>query len=138
MKKIGTTILLLTAVCLSGCTPNEKETYDYSLYRSYVGNMKGIEVYCWEKDENWYSGLLPGTNRVKRYEEIVWLQDNLPCPLKTMKQILLDYPKSDIGRIIVVDVPPTGWNGRINDSNYESYVYVCEQLGIDFPYGQIY
>lgn len=135
MKKIGTAILL-TAVCLSGCTPNEKETYDYSLYRSYVGNMKGIELYCWETNDNWYSGLLPGTNRVKRYEEVVWLQDNLPCPLKTMKQILLDYPKPP--RIIVVDVPPTTWNGRINDSNYASYVYVCEQLGLDFPYGQIY
>lgn len=104
MKKIGTTILLLTAVCLSGCISSEKETYDYSLYRSYVGNMKGIELYCWETNDNWYSGLLPGTNRVKRYEEVVWLQDNLPCPLKTMKQILLDYPKPP--RIIVVDVPP--------------------------------
>ncbi len=139
MKKIGTAILL-TAVCLSGCTPNEKEeeAYDYSLYRSYVGNMKGIEVYCWEKDENWYSGIMPGTNRAKRYEEVVWLQDNLPCPIKTMKQILLDYPKNEIAAIIVVDVPPIGWNGRITDDNYESYVYVCEQLGVDFPYGQIY
>ena len=94
-EKIGTAILL-TAVCLSGCTPNEKETYDYSLYRSYVGNLKGIEVYCWEKDENWYSGIMPGINRSKRYEEVVWIQDNLPCPLKTMKQILLDYPKPPV------------------------------------------
>ena len=57
-------------------------------------------------------------------------------PIKNNEANLARLPKTP--RIIVVDVPPTTWNGRINDSNYESYVYVCEQLGIDFPYGQIY
>lgn len=138
MRKIGTTLLLFTTFCLFGCTSNEKEKYDYSLYSSYVGNMKGIEVYCWETDENWYSGVLPGTNRMKQIDEIVWIQDNLPCPLKTMKQILLDYPKNEIGLIVIVDVPPVSWDGRITEDNKESYAYVCEQLGIDFPDGQVY
>lgn len=59
-------------------------------------------------------------------------------PIKNNEANLARLSKNEIAAIIVVDVPPIGWNGRITDDNYESYVYVCEQLGIDFPYGQIY
>ena len=33
-------------------------------------SMKGYELYSWKIKGHWYYSLLPGTNRLKRYEEI--------------------------------------------------------------------
>jgi len=34
------------------------------------GSMKGYELYSWKIKGHWYYSLLPGTNRLKTYEEI--------------------------------------------------------------------
>ena len=64
-------LLLLNIVTLTSCKSNDLN--DYSLYYSYSGEGKGLEVYCRKKEASWYSGLLPGTNRLKtvpRYERL--------------------------------------------------------------------
>lgn len=48
-KAIKPLLIVLSTLAIFGCHPEEK--HDYSLYYSYRGNMKGIEVYCWNKKE---------------------------------------------------------------------------------------
>ena len=79
-------LLLLNIVTLTSCKSNDLN--DYSLYYSYIGEGKGLEVYCWKKEASRYSGLLPGTNRLKTVYEVERLQDNLPCPINKMCEIL--------------------------------------------------
>lgn len=127
--------LILTSLC--GCGNND----DYSLYYSYKGNLKGIEVYCWDNGKAWYSGILMGTNRAKSIDEVQWLQDNLPCPLNKMRKILKYYSDEEVNsaRIVVVSVPPLSkeFSGMITEENIDEYTYVCEQLDIQFPNGQM-
>lgn len=130
-------LVLIPLVFLFGCSESNYESYDYTLYESYKGNMKGVEVYCWNDSDVWYSGLLPGTNRIKYAEEVNYLQNNLPCPLKKMKEILNDYNKDEIGLICITTKPVETLDYLITEKNIDEYVYVCEQLGIDFPEGQV-
>ena len=70
---------LLVLPFISSCSSTSISTgssskLDYSLYYSYKTNIKGIEIYCWENEDYWYSGILPGTNRFKSVEEVEWLQ----------------------------------------------------------------
>lgn len=127
--------LILTSLC--SCDNN----YDYSLYYSYKDNLKGIEVYCWDNGNAWYSGILMGTNRTKFIDEVQWLQDNLPCPLNKMRKILKDYSDEEVNnaRIVVVSAPPLSkeLNGMITEENIDEYTYVCEQLDIQFPNSQM-
>lgn len=136
MKKILKILSILSILASYGCST--EGTYDYSLYYSYRGNMKGIEVYCWNKKGSWYSGILLGTNMAKLPKDVIWLQENLPCPLNTMKDILATYPQGEIGLICIVDLPATKLIYRITDEKKGDYEYVCEQMGIPFPNGQFY
>lgn len=34
-------------------------------------SMKGYELYCWQKDSDWYFTLFTGTNRSKSFDEII-------------------------------------------------------------------
>lgn len=100
-------LLLLNIVTLTSCKSNDLN--DYSLYYSYSGEGKGLEVYCWEKETSWYSGLLPGTNRLKTVDEVQWLQDNLPCPINKMCEILdtiLEENEKEYCFVCIVSVPP--------------------------------
>lgn len=128
-------LMLLSITSLYSC--GNKVNYDYSIYYSYKGNLKGIEVYCWDDNNGWNSGILPGTNRVKTIDEVKWLQDNLPCPLSRMKEILNEYKTEGIGLICIVDVPPSALNYDVTEDNKDDYIYVCDQLGISFPSGQM-
>lgn len=136
MKKIAKLFFVgFAIISLCGCGTS----YDYSLYYSYEDSQKGIEIYCWQNNNDWASGILMGTDRAKAPEEVKELQDNLPCPLNTMREILEDYPKEiiDYARVIVTSVPPQrhelgGW---IDENNIYSYVYVYEQLNLEFPSG---
>lgn len=131
----GSLLCSLLVFTLSSCG----QEYDYSSYYN-VPTGKGIEVYCWQTDNSWASGILMGTNRAKAPEEVEELQDNLPCTLDTMREILEDYPKeiTDCARVIVVSVPPQGHElgGWIDESNIDSYIYVYEQLNLEFPSDQ--
>jgi hypothetical protein len=37
--------------------------------------MKGYELYSWQSDKEWHFTLITGTNRLKRYEEIVSIEN---------------------------------------------------------------
>lgn len=116
MKKIITMfILLFIAFILVGCEdykgPGTNDLIyhaEYGTYYQYKYAMKGIELYCFEKDDEYYCCLMGGTNRLKTLEEIKQLQDELPCPVSVMKDILLTYPAQDRKNItiMVVSNPP--------------------------------
>ena len=100
-------LLLLNIVTLTSCKSNDLN--DYSLYYSYSKEVKGLEVYCWKKEASWYSCLLPGTNRLKTVDEVQWLQDNLPCPINKMCEILdtiLEENEKEYCFVCIVSVPP--------------------------------
>lgn len=75
----------------------DKETYEIYLNLS---GFKGLELYCYKIEGAWYSSLMQGTNRLKSAEEINYLQENYPCPIRTMKAVLATYK----------DVKPYGEN----------------------------
>lgn len=130
-------LVFIPLVFLFGCSGNNFNSYDYGLYESYKGNMKGVEIYCWKDSNVWYSGLLPGTNRIKFNGEVNYLQNNLPCPLKIMKKILSDYNEEEIGLLCITTKPVEVLDYLITEKNINEYRYVCEQLGISLPQGQI-
>lgn len=125
--------LLLAVILLSDRGAKEssgQSSRDYSLYYSYRGNLKGIEVYCWKSDDAWFSGILSGTDRKKSLNEIRWLQENLPCPLNEMKKILESYDDDEIGVVCIVDNPALDIDYAITADNKNEYVYVYDTLGI--------
>ena len=124
-------LLLLNIVTLTSCKSNDLN--DYSLYYSYSGEGKGLEVYCREKEASWYSGLLPGTNRLKTVDEVQRLQDNLPCPINKMCEILdtiLEENEKEYCFVCIVSVPPKveELNHPSNDS--ETLRWLREQLDL--------
>lgn len=124
-------LLLLNIVTLTSCKSNDLN--DYSLYYSYIGEGKGLEVYCWKKEASWYSGLLPGTNRLKTVDEVERLQDNLPCPINKMCEILdtiLEEYEKKYCFVYIVSVPPKveELNHAPNDS--ETLRWQREQLDL--------
>lgn len=124
-------LLLLNIVTLTSCKSNDLN--DYSLYYSYIGEGKGLEVYCWKKEASRYSGLLPGTNRLKTVDEVERLQDNLPCPINKMCEILdtiLEEYEKKYCFVYIVSVPPKveELNHAPNDS--ETLRCLREQLDL--------
>ncbi len=140
MRKFFSIILLTLSslTFLFSCKNNNDDLEKFSLYYSYKDSFKGIEIYCWEQEEKWYTGILPGTNRFKFPEEVSYLQDNLPCPIKTMKEILLTYSKKERKEafVCIVSVPPREeelYHG--NEFEYfseELYFLVYSELGLIF------
>ena len=62
-----------------------------------------------KKEASRYSGLLPGTNRLKTVDEVERLQDNLPCPINKMCEILdtiLEEYEKKYSFVYIVSVPP--------------------------------
>lgn len=66
----------------------------YKEYYQYGEAAKGIEVYAWKESSDWFCVLTGGTNMLKTTYEIKKLQDDLPCPINTMKEILKSYNKT--------------------------------------------
>lgn len=121
---------------------SESNDIDYSLYYQYKGSMKGVEVYCWNNNNNWYSGLLIGTNRNKTIDEVKWLQDNLPCPISYMKEILDTYSENEKNEmfVIIVSMPPKE-EELTHVPNYDEqrvdYTQLYNDLGLPLPNGLI-
>ena len=134
---------LLVLPFISSCSSTSISTgssskLDYSLYYSYKTNMKGIEIYCWENEDYWYSGILPGTNRFKSVEEVEWLQENLPCPLNEMAKILATYSEETLkyAPVRIVSIPPKELEitSNINEQNkIDEYKYVYGKLVLNMP-----
>ncbi len=106
----------------------------YNQYYQFHNAMKGLELYCWEKEDNvWECGLLPGTNRLKSVDEIISLQENLPCPISYMNIILQSYSSEDrknVG-IIIVSNPPKEEEISRSLGNEEKLLYLYLALGLN-------
>ena len=66
---------------------NQEIIEKYKEYYQYGEAAKGIEVYAWKESSDWFCVLTGGTNMLKNTYEIKKLQDDLPCPINTMKEI---------------------------------------------------
>ena len=124
-------LLLLNIVTLTSCKSNDLN--DCSLYYSYSGEGKGLEVYCWKKEASWYSGLLPGTNRLKTVDEVQRLQDNLPCPINKMCEILdtiLEENEKEYCFVYIVSVPPKVEELNHSPNDSETLRWLREQLDL--------
>ena len=100
-------------------------------------SMKGYELYSWKVNNHWYYSLLPGTNRLKSYEEItapaVVKRDTagLKAELRKLSRgeeviWMSDAPKgagrSAEGRVLNVKHP--------SRTRIKSIKAICEKLGI--------
>ena len=104
-------ILLLPLLILCSCqninenNPYVPEGLDYTEYENVFGGLKGTEIYCWKIDNQyWCCGALIGTNRLKTYEEIHHIQNDLPCTLSKMKEFIINS-HSTKEEIAVFDIP---------------------------------
>lgn len=115
-KRFINAVLLFGMFCLTGCNINMnhknqvKIIEEFKDYYQYTDSLKGIEIYAWRDNEvsDWNCVLTYGTNRLKTVDEIKKLQDELPCPIDTMKEIVKFYhdyfPCPDV---TIVSNPPT-------------------------------
>ncbi len=109
----------------------EQVSFDNTYYHESA--FKGLEVYCWQQDNNWVAGLMGGTNRYKTADEV----NNLfPVTLNEMKTILNIYEKDkDYTRIVVVSRPCL--QAEIDnsytyiDSHPQTYSFLISELGLE-------
>lgn len=69
--------------------------------------MKGLELYCYNYQDNYYSILMLGTNRLKYQDEIIYLQDNYFLDIESMKEIISLYPKQDEISLMLINYHPS-------------------------------
>ncbi len=133
MKKIKRFILsVIFSLGIISC--NDEPKYDFTPYEYCA------EVYCWKIDGKWYSGALHETSVWKTPEQVQWLQDNLPCPLKTMKKILKKLPLEEGGKryvfVCIVSVPPVmeelTHDVELIYEKLDTYKWLYRQLGLEF------
>lgn len=118
---------------LCGCSNDPYAKF--SEYYNYHGAFKGVEMYAWKNDEQFFTGLLLGTNRCKTVDEIKKLQEN-PCPLEIMKNIIATYSEEEryYFWICIVSVPPKkselDHSMENTEKNKEDISYLCNYLDI--------
>lgn len=149
-KWISLTIFLLVVLSATGgkigydISTKKKNQEKYALYYSYIDNdpshAAGVfEIYCWESLDGWECGILPTTSRLKYPDEVEWMQDNLPCPLNTMKEILRSYPDRTrkCSTVYVVSIPPKEeeltHDTALVLKDKETYRMLYKKLGIPIP-----
>ena len=115
-------------------TEEAMSKYDYSPYYNTKG-MKGTEVYCWEIEENiWRCGAMLGTNRNKTLDELLWMQNDLPCTLKKMNEILSTYTDEERRGITLYEIPyPMTveiYNTSFLNYNSENLPFLVSELGL--------
>lgn len=132
-------IPLMLASCSNGLSETKvgnQENMYYAQYSDFydipVGAGKGLEMYAWKEDSQWYAGLLPGTNRLKTIDEIIALQEK-PCPVSIMKEIFSSYSEYDRYwcSVFVVSNPPQ--ESELNhptDKLDPDYIYLCNYFDI--------
>ncbi len=104
-----------------------------------LGIFKGLELYCWNIEGDWFGGLMSGTNVIKGANQVEELQD-IACPISILRDILWTYPENTrINEVFVcvVSVPPLqeelDHSGENTLRNAEGILYLCDYFGIDPP-----
>ncbi len=153
MKKTLMSLMLVAGILsICGCSNNnipnsinnkENENIRYAKYEVYYNIdtgkkdplFKGLEMYAWSNNNEWFGGLLPGTNRLKTIDEVTELQ-NLCCPINILKEIFETYDEQDqyYCGLFIVSIPPQEDELDHSVDNtykyYEDYLYLCEYFGI--------
>ena len=89
---------------------NNKQVLSLDYYNHLVSQgsyMKGLELYCYNYQDNYYSILMLGTNRLKYQDEIIYLQDNYFLDIESMKEIISLYPKQDEISLMLINYHPS-------------------------------
>ena len=100
-------------------------------------SMKGYELYSWKIKGHWYYSLLPGTNRIKTYEEIT-ASDVVKRDAAGLKSELQKLPKGE--EVFWMSDAPAGASksttGRALNAKHPSRKRIkgikdiCDKLGI--------
>jgi len=103
MKKpnhIHTTIALMVlfgSLSFFSCTkenqPDPVGLFDMDTL-SFARSMKGWELYSWPNGTDWNYSILPGTNRIKSYEEVIH-NNILVCGIDSLKMLLDKVPANE-------------------------------------------
>jgi hypothetical protein len=62
-------LLILGTFTITGCSKDE--AMDSEHLEPLLTNMKGWELYSWPYGTDWNYSILPGTNRLKSYNEVI-------------------------------------------------------------------
>jgi len=122
MKKLVTLVLILLCILgITGCQP-QAMTLQQKFPEYYnLSTFKGLEVYVWQvSEDNYYCGLMTGTNRLKTEEEKNSLIRN-GATIEEMKAILSSYDisRNSISIIPIVD-PSSDYDYEINREYWEN------------------
>ncbi len=108
MTKLFSLILpLIMVICCSENKISDPEPSSNSSQS--LKSMKGWELYSWQQADNWDFSLVPGTNRIKTYEEIT--SEKSKIGLETLKHELGQLAKDEeifwlINQVSNMSLPP--------------------------------
>ena len=114
---------IFAAVLLSNCCQiTAAQSNEFKLLHS----MKGYELYSWHTREGWYFSLLVGTNRLKKYAEVISPKVRING-VAALKRKLGELPRGEevfwsSKRFRKMSLPPTGIVEELN--------LYCERRGI--------
>jgi len=136
-KTLNKLSILLSSLFLVSCNPISTIPLETKYAKYYEFNRFGrCEIYCWKKESDWESGLLERTDRNKTIEEVKWLQDELPCPILYMRDILDTFGAASrqFLRIYIVSLPPKSEELlRVIDLENHRYDYIYLYNVLDLP-----
>ena len=137
MKKrlLAIMAMLFCVLALSCNSKNVDEKYEE--YYKYQDSLKGIEIYVWKEEHGFECVLTSGSNRIKSVDEIKKLQDELPCPIDVMKEILKSYKDVNDKTYVALVSNPVKQEELCHLENAsdlkenEEFLEVLVKLGID-------
>ena len=139
LSKISAVVLLfLIVLCFCGCGK-----YDYTPYYHMVSKGGGgPNIYAWQIDDgSWRCAAFHDLNRGISKKELAYFQNELPCPLNEMKNILKTYSEKarENVTVFVVEYIKGESSDRyfsefISDKDIpEIYRFLYTELGLQIP-----
>ncbi len=130
-------LLSILPVLLTLCSCKNNKSYDYSRY--YAKNNVGAWAYlfCWKEWFQWNSCIIGcGSSGIVLDEWVSELQNDLPCPIETMKEIIAENKKiapNGAYLLCIVDKPAVNAtsNFYITKNNYNEFMYLYNYLEIE-------
>lgn len=126
-------------LCFVLCGCNNQNKYNYSKYYEY-SNYPGkgaLNIFCWKEWFEWNTCLYPETSSgLYQKEWINDLQNNLPCPVDIMKDIIANDLKKNpehLYTVCIVDKPvnDVGIKQPMKEIDSEKYYFLYDKLGLE-------
>lgn len=138
-KALNALSIILSSLFLVSCNPISAIPFEtkYAMYYE-IDQKKVGEIYCWKNNGEWESGILELTEKDRTIEEVKWLQDELPCPILGMRDIVdtFHYGYRFWLKIYIVSMPPKSEELR-RVVDYENqrfdYIYLYKVLDLPLP-----